>query len=208
MNACLAKEPKRTDIIKEYIDYYHEKICFELTSFWDQYYDTMGVWTIFYLNKSIFSFNFSFFTMKNSFNLFFFVNSNKNFNYLSISMWIHNYGESIKQFFDDERIRSGIKTLLNIYYSRTLESSQQIVDGIVEYEKKNNMTLNEDKILISSSPLDLFKIINEIFDLGYKLCPLKEMALKLATIGKNLIVFYQTKIEDMMVIFYYFVDIF
>lgn len=116
-------------------------------------------------------------------------------------MWIHNYGESIKQFFDDERIRSGIKTLLNIYYSRTLESSQQIVEGIVEYEKKNSMTLNEDKILISSSPLDLFKIINEIFDLGYKLCPLKEMGLKLATIGKNLIVFYQTKIEDMMVFF-------
>lgn len=43
MNACLAKEPKRMDIIKEYIEYYHEKICSELTLFWDLYYDTMGV---------------------------------------------------------------------------------------------------------------------------------------------------------------------
>jgi len=43
MNACLAKDPKRTDIIKEYIDYFHEKICQELTLFWDSYYDTMGV---------------------------------------------------------------------------------------------------------------------------------------------------------------------
>lgn len=50
MNACLAKDPKRTDIIKEYIDYYHEKICFELTSFWDIYYDTMGVKLLFILN--------------------------------------------------------------------------------------------------------------------------------------------------------------
>ena len=119
-------------------------------------------------------------------------------------MWIYNYAESLKQFFDDERIRSGIKILLNIYYSRTLESSQQIVEGIVEYEKKNNMNLNEDNNLISSSPFDLFKIINEIFDLGYKLCPLKEMALKLAAIGKNLISFYQTKLEDIMVYLKFF----
>ena len=43
LNACLAKEPKRTDIIKEYIDYYHEKVCDELTKFWDIYHDEMGV---------------------------------------------------------------------------------------------------------------------------------------------------------------------
>lgn len=118
-------------------------------------------------------------------------------------MWIYNYAESLKQFFDDERIRSGIKILLNIYYSRTLESSQQIVEGIVEYEKKNNMNMNEDNNLISSSPFDLFKIINEIFDLGFKLCPLKEMGLKLAAIAKNIISFYQSKLEDVMVIFFF-----
>lgn len=44
MMACLAKEPKRTDIIKEYIDYYHERICLELTLFWDASQDTMGVY--------------------------------------------------------------------------------------------------------------------------------------------------------------------
>ena len=106
-------------------------------------------------------------------------------------MWIYNYAEALKQFFDDERIRSGIKILLNIYYSRTLESSQQIVEGIVEYEKKNNMNMNEDNNLNSSSPFDLFKIINEIFDL------------KLAGIAKNIISFYQSKLEDVMVILFF-----
>lgn len=43
MNACLVKEPKRTDIIKEYIDYYHERICVYLTQFWDEYYNIIGV---------------------------------------------------------------------------------------------------------------------------------------------------------------------
>lgn len=52
-------------------------------------------------------------------------------------MWIYNYAEALKQFFDDERIhRSGIKILLNIYYSRTLESSRQIVEGIVAVKRK------------------------------------------------------------------------
>ena len=114
-------------------------------------------------------------------------------------MWIYNYAEALKQFFDDERIRTGIKVLLKIYYARTLESSQQIIEGIVEYEKKNKMEMSEDNILVSSSPYDLFKILNEILELGYKLCPLKEMALRLAAIGKNLISFYQSRIEEVMV---------
>lgn len=117
-------------------------------------------------------------------------------------MWIQKYSESLKQFFDDERIRSGIKILLNIYYCRTLESSQQIIEGIINYEKKNIIDINEnDTILISSTPFDIFKVISEIFDLGFKICPLKEMGLKLAAIAKNLISYYQTKIEELMVYF-------
>lgn len=43
MTACLAKDPKRTDIIKEYINQLHEIICNRLTKFWDYYYESMGV---------------------------------------------------------------------------------------------------------------------------------------------------------------------
>ncbi len=35
MTACLAKEIKRTDIIREYTDYLHEQICNDLREFWD-----------------------------------------------------------------------------------------------------------------------------------------------------------------------------
>lgn len=36
LNCCLVKEPKRVDIVREYIDYLHEKICDIVTIFWDR----------------------------------------------------------------------------------------------------------------------------------------------------------------------------
>ena len=38
----MVKEPKRTDIIKEYIAYYHEYICSTLTEYWDKKHDNFG----------------------------------------------------------------------------------------------------------------------------------------------------------------------
>lgn len=163
LNACLAKEQKRTDIIKEYIDYFHEQICSELTVFWEKYYNMMG-----------------------------------NFYYLKIIQWINAYAEVMKQFFSDERIPNGGKTLLAAYFARTLKSSEEIIDGIIIFEKKNPPQKDESGILYSSSPFDLFKIINEIFELSYKICSFKEMGLKLATFSKKVITLYQTKLQDLM----------
>jgi hypothetical protein len=39
LNCCLVKDPKRVDVIREYIDYLHEKICDILTNFWDKHYE-------------------------------------------------------------------------------------------------------------------------------------------------------------------------
>ena len=35
-NGCIVKDPYRKDIIKEYIDYLHERICDIITLFWDR----------------------------------------------------------------------------------------------------------------------------------------------------------------------------
>ena len=39
----MAKNPKRTDIAKEYINNYHDEICQNITNFWDIYNSNMGV---------------------------------------------------------------------------------------------------------------------------------------------------------------------
>ena len=36
MIGCKVKEISRVDLIQEYAQYFHEKICVELTSFWDK----------------------------------------------------------------------------------------------------------------------------------------------------------------------------
>jgi len=37
--ACLSKESKRVDVMKEYIFHFHEKICLFLQDFWNSFYD-------------------------------------------------------------------------------------------------------------------------------------------------------------------------
>ena len=43
MEACLYKDPVRNDIIKEYSDYLHEKICEDIKTFWDKNYEKINV---------------------------------------------------------------------------------------------------------------------------------------------------------------------
>lgn len=50
----------------------------------------------------------------------------------------------------------------------------------------------------SSSPCDLFKIMNEILEISYKLYPYKEMSVKLASICKKMISYYQSKLQDLL----------
>jgi hypothetical protein len=97
-------------------------------------------------------------------------------------------------------MKSGIDVLLNSYFSKTIEVSKNIVKGIVESEKKRNFIKeNNDSILKSSSPLDLFKLINENFDLSYGICPLKETIIKNLHYAKKMINFYFKEIEGLIV---------
>ena len=43
LNAAKAKDPKRWDITKEYIDHFHEKICSEIKNFWEEKFEEIGV---------------------------------------------------------------------------------------------------------------------------------------------------------------------
>ena len=51
-------------------------------------------------------------------------------------------------------------------------------------------------LLFSSSPFDLFKLINEGYELAYKVCRVKEMGIKLANFGKKIVGFYQSNLEE------------
>jgi hypothetical protein len=42
LNCCLVKDPKRIDLVREYIDYLHEKICDIITAFWDKRYASLA----------------------------------------------------------------------------------------------------------------------------------------------------------------------
>lgn len=119
---------------------------------------------------------------------------------MSICKWLNNYAESISTFFVDERISFAIKQLLKTYFEKTLITSEVIIDGIIDFARKNSPQKDDENLLYSSSPYDLFKIINEIFDLSYKLCPLRETALKLASFSKKILTTYHSKSQELLVI--------
>lgn len=41
MRACIVKDPPRRDIIWEYTEYLHEKICDMITRFWDKNHESL-----------------------------------------------------------------------------------------------------------------------------------------------------------------------
>ena len=125
----------------------------------------------------------------------------KNLTYLSISKWINAYAESLKLFFVDERIMDAIKQLLKTYFEKTSATTEVIIDGIIDFSRKNPPQKDDQNLLFSTAPYDLFKIINEIFDLSYKLCPLKETAVKLASFAKKVITSFHSKLQELLVFF-------
>lgn len=126
---------------------------------------------------------------------------------MSISKWINNYAESLKQFFVDERINDGIKQLIKIYFEKTVTTSEDIIDGIIEFSRKNPPQKDDENLLYSTSPYDLFRIINEIFDISYKLCPLKETALKMASFAKKIVTIFHSKLQELLVLLFLLIKI-
>jgi hypothetical protein len=93
----------------------------------------------------------------------------------------------VKEFFQDDRLKASVSTLLEIFINRSLDSCESIVHEIIEHESQCEPTENEDYLLVSSSPYDLFKIINEGIDHAYKKCPVAETCVKLGYFAKSLI---------------------
>ena len=52
-------------------------------------------------------------------------------------MWTTTYSEAMKQFFSDDRIPTGSKTLLNAYFYKMQKGSEEMIDSIILFETKN-----------------------------------------------------------------------
>lgn len=56
-----------------------------------------------------------------------------------MASWILNYKEDLISFIDDDRIDHGLITLLRIHTTKSIEVAEGIIDGILEYEKRNDL---------------------------------------------------------------------
>lgn len=56
---------------------------------------------------------------------------------LSIASWLDKYENSLKAFVADDRIQAGIKVLINIYITRSQDSSVELLQGIINFEREN-----------------------------------------------------------------------
>ena len=54
-----------------------------------------------------------------------------------------------------------------------------MVYGIIDFEKNTPITTDRgEDMLTSTIPIDLYKLINELFEHGHGICKMKQMALK------------------------------
>jgi len=161
--ACNAKDPKRIDIIKEYLNYFYEKICGFLKSYWDKY------------NREI-----------------------DNFSILNLAIWVKQFYQSLSDYIEDDRFPKGINTLLNIYTNRLIDNVESMIKGIVELEKKTLPQTNENGCLVSTAPIDLFRLINEGFEMAIRKMDSEEMGIKLAFFGKRILLIFQDLMENLI----------
>ena len=161
--ACNAKDPKRIDIIKEYLNYFYEKICGFLKGYWDKY------------NGAI-----------------------DNFSILNLVIWVKQFYKSLSDYIEDDRFPKGINTLLNIYTNRLIDNVESMIKGIVELEKKTLPQTNENGCLVSTAPIDLFRLINEGFDMAIKKMDSEEMGIKLAFFGRRILLIFQDLMDNLI----------
>ena len=112
---------------------------------------------------------------------------------------MNDYGEMFKMFLNDDRIQLGIKVLIETYFNHTIESTKSMISTLIQNDKNEEPQTNSDGLLTSISSYDLFKLINEGFDLTYQVSQHKEVLKKLANYGKVLLNYYQSTIEEFLV---------
>ena len=161
--ACNAKDPRRVDIIKEYLNYFYEKICQNLKNYWDRF------------NTQI-----------------------DNFSILALVIWVKQFYKSLSNYIEDDRFPKGINILLNIYINRLIDNVESMIHGIVELERKSMPETNESGCLVSTAPIDLFKLINEGFEMAIKKMDSEEMGIKLAFFGKRILLIFQDLMDNLI----------
>ena len=124
------------DIIKIYGDYMHEILVNSIRDYWDSHYSQFQTLQI-----------------------------------IELAFWIFKYNEELKLFIEDVRLLNAVDTLLGIYLDRMYDNGEKIIDQILQAELKEADNLKQkasedDEILQTTIPSDLFKIINSSFDTG------------------------------------------
>lgn len=161
--ACNAKDPRRVDIINEYLSYFYENICYYLKNYWDRF------------NVEI-----------------------DNFSILNLVIWVKQFYKSMSSHIEDERFPKAINILLNIYINRLIDNVESMVQGIVELEKKSIPQLNDAGRLVSTAPIDLFRLINEGFEIAINKMDSEEMGIKLAFFGKRILLIFQDLMDNLI----------
>lgn len=118
---------------------------------------------------------------------------------ICLANWLLSYEEQLKEYFQDERLQQGAKLLIKTYRMNSIQGPKDVVQGIVKFEKQNkNQQNSEDGIHTSSTPQDLFKIINTTFDMVYSICKHREIGICMAEYANTIIKHYQQLVQEML----------
>lgn len=116
---------------------------------------------------------------------------------LNFASWLNDYSEKMKKYITDDRLYSAIRVLVSIYIERTSVGMRELIQGIIDFERNSpSYETSDQNLLVTSTPIDIFKIINEGLDLGYFVCKLKDMAISLAVQAKNLMSYYINEVFE------------
>lgn len=130
--------------------------------------------------------------------------------------WINKYYGNLEPFgFEDKRLINSTKVLGVVFGKKIFKTNVGIIFNILlevnlDFEEQRNLLFklrdskpleNADGFKITHGPYDLFKILNETFEL-YNRCRHHDIATRLIKIIKNLIVYYQTNLDLILVKYY------
>ncbi|KAL4471109.1 hypothetical protein ABPG72_006490 [Tetrahymena utriculariae] len=116
---------------------------------------------------------------------------------LSLAKFFHDYNEKLKKYVKDIRLEDASNTLLNIYASRSMTISEETIGNMIQSEKKITDPLPTDEDYIySTTPVDLFKLINTAIDSGYRVCPTNGFLKAVGKFAQFSISFYQEALQE------------
>jgi len=113
------------------------------------------------------------------------------FEFIGFLIW---YNKDVLQIFGsgftDRRITDGIKTLCRIVSNRILRTNLDSVQNIIKEDAENQPSLDGKSLLRSNGPQDIFRIVNETFNI-LSHCNYKELAFALLSVAKTTLRNYQ-----------------